>query len=371
MAEGPDDERPQYKRYRATLRPPWHRPLDAEAGLAELRALGSESAGPARSRRFLRWRKPRRKRPRWLRAIRWALAALAAWVGVSIVLFVISSLSAQGIPASAAAALQSGGLPPFSATNILVLGSDARPAGSKEPGADPGGPSRSDTMMLIRTGGGHSARLSIPRDTLVDIPGHGLAKINAAYYYGGPALAIRTVEDFLAIKVNHVVLINFTHFPQLVNAMGGVNYTGSCVVSLISGGFREGGFTLRLTNGTHHLDGAQALALARTRDNLCNRSETDLTRELRQQKLLLAMKSQILSLTGFLHLPWISWALPQTLETDMGAGTLAAVLASLELNGNAHTALLEPTGGEVYGGEDVLTITSAAKQADVESFLNS
>ena len=69
--------------------------------------------------------------------------------------------------------------------------------------------------------------------------------------------------------------------------MGGVNYTGSCVVSLISGGFRNGGFTLRLPSGTHHLNGAQALALARTRINLCNPSETDLTRELRQQKLLL------------------------------------------------------------------------------------
>jgi LCP family protein required for cell wall assembly len=371
MADAFDPEPGRYRRYRATLRPPWRRSPTPEAGLAELHALnaGVELVPPRRG--LLRRRRPRRRRPRWLRAIRWALAALAAWIGVSIVLFVISSLSAQGIPASAQAALSSGGIPPFSATNILVLGSDARPAGSKEPGADPGGPSRSDTMMLIRTGGGHSARLSIPRDTLVDIPGHGLAKINAAYYYGGAALAIRTVEEFLGIKVNHVVLINFTHFPQLVNAMGGVDYSGSCVVSLISGGFREGGFTLRLPSGTHHLDGAQALALARTRHNLCNPAETDLTRELRQQKLLLAMKSQILSFTGFLHLPWISWALPQTLETDMGAGTLAGVLASLELNGNAHTALLEPTGSEVFDGQDTLTITDAAKQADVERFLNS
>jgi len=371
MADGPDLERPSYAHHRAALHPPWHRPLDAQAGLEQLRALNTGEVGVAPRRGLLRRRKPRRRRPRWLRAIRWALAALAAWIGVSLVLFVISSLSAQGIPASAQAALSGGGLPPFTATNILVLGSDARPAGSKEPGANPGGPSRSDTMMLIRTGGGHSARLSIPRDTLVDIPGVGLAKINAAYAYGGPALAIRTVEDFLAIKVNHVLLINFTNFPQLVNAMGGVDYSGSCVVSLISGGFREGGFTLRLPSGTHHLDGAQALALARTRHNRCNPFETDLTRELRQQKLLLAMKSQILSLSGFFHLPWISWALPQTLETDMGAGTLAGVLASLELNGNAATALLEPTGSEVFDGQDVLTITPAAKQADVARFLSS
>lgn len=371
MADGPDHERPDYTRYRASLHPPWQRSPTAEAGLAELRGLGTPGAAEAPRRGLLRRRRPRKRRPPVVRALKWLLAAFAAWIVLSIVLFVVSSLSATGVPADAKAALSGGGWPPFSATNILVLGSDARPAGSKEPGADPGGPSRSDTMMLIRTGGGHSARLSIPRDTLVDIPGHGLAKINAAYYYGGAALAIRTVEDFLGIKVNHVVLINFAHFPQLVDAMGGVTYTGSCVVSLISGGFREGGFTLRLPSGTHHLDGAQALALARTRHNRCNPAETDLTRELRQQKLLLAMKSQMLSLTGFFHLPWISWALPQAVETDMGAGTLAGVLTSLELNGNAKTALLEPTGAEVFDGQDVLTITDAAKNADVQSFLNS
>jgi LCP family protein required for cell wall assembly len=371
MADALDPEPPDYARYRSALHAPWHRPLDAEAGLAELRVLrlGGDEAAPRR--RFLRRRKRRKKRPMWLRAIRWALTLLLGWVGLSLILFVISSMTAQGIPASAAAALDGGGLPIVSATNILVLGSDARPAGSKEPGADVGGPSRSDVMMLIRTGGGHSARLSIPRDTLVDIPGHGLAKINAAYFYGGPALAIRTVEQFLDIKVNHVVLINFTNFPKLVNAMGGVTYTGSCVVSYISGGFSDGGYTLRLPSGTHHLNGAQALALARTRINHCNPSETDLTRELRQQKLLLDMKSQMLSLSGFIRLPWIAWALPQTLETDMGGPTLAGVLASLELDGNAHNAILEPTGGEVYDGQDALTITPAAKAADVMRFLNS
>ena len=304
--------------------------------------------------------------------LRWAAAALAAWLGVSIVLFAISSMTAAGVPATAVAALDGSGLPPFSATTILVLGSDARPPGSHEPGADVGGPSRSDVMMLIRTGAGHAARLSIPRDMVVEIPGHGTAKINAAYAYGGPGLAIKTVEDFLGIPVNHVLLVNFTNFPKLVDAMGGVDYSGSCVVSLINGGFRNGGYTLRLQSGTHHLNGAQALALARTRKNHCNPAESDLTRELRQQKLLLDMKSQMLSLSGFIRLPWISWALPQTLETDMGAPTLAGVLGALELDGNAHNALLEPTGTVTLpDGEAGLTITSAVKQADVARFLSS
>ena len=227
-------------------------------------------------------------------------------------------------------------------------------------------------MLLIRAGGGHSARLSIPRDTIVSIPGHGVAKINAAYAYGGPALAIETVKQFLRIKINHVILINFTNFPKLVDAMGGVTFTGGCVVSYISGGFRNGGYTLRLRAGTHHLNGAQALALARTRENACNPAEDDLTRERRQQKLFLDMKSQMLSLAGFIRLPFIAWALPQTIETDMGAPSLAATMASLELGGSAHTALLSPTGSATLpDGESGLTISAAARQADVAAFLRS
>ena len=238
---------------------------------------------------------PRRRRRR-LRAagrcgcaaLRWALRALVAWIGISVILFVISSLTARACRRARSPRSRGGGLPPFSATTILVLGSDARPAGSKEPGADVGGPSRSDTMMLIRTGGGHSARLSIPRDTLVDIPGHGMGEDQR-----GLLLRRRRArgQDGRGLPRHHrsttSCVVNFTNFPQLVDAMGGVTYTGSCVVSFISGGFRNGGFTLRLPSGTHHLDGAQALALARTRENHCNPHETDLTRELRQQKLLL------------------------------------------------------------------------------------
>jgi LCP family protein required for cell wall assembly len=372
MAEVPDPEPARYARYRASLRRPWRRSLDPQTGLEQLRALREEGSDGSGSGRWRRRRRVRSPRPHWLRVVRWTLGALAGWILLSLVLFVVSSTTAQGVPPSATSALDGGGLPLLSASNILVLGSDARPAGTKEPGANVGGPSRSDVMMLIRTGGGHARRLSIPRDTLVSIPGHGMAKINAAYAYGGPALAIQTVRDFLGIKINHIVLINFTNFPKLVDAMGGVDYTGSCVVSLISGGFRNGGFTLRLQSGTHHLNGAQALALARTRENRCNRRENDLTRELRQQKLLLDMKSQMLSLSGFIRLPWIAWALPQTVETDMGGPALAGVLASLELFGNAHNALLTPTGAAVLpDGQQVLTITPAAKQADVARFLGS
>src|SRR2546428_6482415 len=96
--------------------------------------------------------------------------------------------------------------------------------------------------MLIRTGGGHAARLSIPRDTVVEIPGHGLQKINAAHAFGGPAESITVIKHWLGIPINHLVEVNFENFPQLIDAMGGIDYTGGGGVSPLRRGlFRRGG----------------------------------------------------------------------------------------------------------------------------------
>ena len=159
-----------------------------------------------------------------------------------------------------------------------MLGSDAREPGKAEPGATIGGPSRADSILLIRAGGGKSAKLSIPRDTVVDIPGHGPDKINAAYAIGGPSLMINTVEEYLGIEVNHVIEVNFGNFPEFIDALGGINVKTSCVCSDINGGKKNGGTTLKLKRGDNHLSGEQALALARTRKNACNPAENDLAR---------------------------------------------------------------------------------------------
>jgi LCP family protein required for cell wall assembly len=302
--------------------------------------------------------------------IRWALLALIAWVGLSAILFVVSEHTAPGVSAEARAALSPSGWPLTSSNTILVLGSDQRPAGTHEAGATTSGPSRSDVMLLIRIGGGHSSRLSIPRDTIVPIPGHGTTKINAAFAYGGASLAIQTVEDYLGIKINHVVEVNFTNFPGLVNALGGVNYTGGCVVSKISGGFRNGGFTLRLKAGTTHIDGAQALALARTRENLCAPAETDLTRARRQQKLFSSIERRVISPAAFIRLPWVGWDAPRAIQTDMGAGTLLGLFAALETTGSPPTQVLEPSGGETLpDGEDGLVVSAAERESATATFL--
>ena len=160
-----------------------------------------------------------------------------------------------------------------------MLGSDARTKENAEPGAQTiGETSRSDSIMLLRVGGGANAQLSILRDTVVDIPGHGRNKINAAYAFGGPSLAIETVEQYLGIPINHLVEVNFANFPELIDSLGGITYTGNRVISRINGGSRNGGYTLRLKAGTNELNGEQALALARTRKNDSRPQENDQSR---------------------------------------------------------------------------------------------
>jgi len=141
-----------------------------------------------------------------------------------------------------------------------------------------------------------------------------VSKINAAYAFGGAALAVSTVKAYLGISVNHVIEVNFDNFPAFIDSLGGIDYSGSCVHSVISGGVRNGGQTLVLPGGTHHLDGKQALTLARTRHNLCNPAENDLTRVAHQQQILNGIKGQLESPSIFFHLPWASWQAPKVLR---------------------------------------------------------
>ena len=76
--------------------------------------------------------------------------------------------------------------------------------------------------MLIRAGGGAFRKLSIPRDAFAEIPGHAPTKINAAFAFGGAALQIRAIEQFLGIEIDHVAIVDFTGFEELIDAVGGV-----------------------------------------------------------------------------------------------------------------------------------------------------
>lgn len=303
------------------------------------------------------------------RVIAHVLLALLGWLLVSLGLFLVSAQIEQGkVSGRAKRVLSSGGPLPTSANNVLILGSDQRLKGSKEPGANPKGPSRSDTILLMRTGGGKSSRLSIPRDTDVNIPGHGLGRINSAYAYGGSALSIRTVEQFLHLKVNHVVEVNFGNFPEFIDTLGGVNVKTGCVLSLINGGTKNGGYTLRLRRGSHHLDGKAALALARTRKNRCpgKAAESDLTRAKRQQQILGAMKDRLTSPLAVFRLPWVSWTAPKAIRSDMGGISLLGMFAAIATSKAAKPAVLPVTPNSSGGG---LVISPGAKRRAVARFL--
>jgi LCP family protein required for cell wall assembly len=368
---------PRYTRYRARPRLLGAGERDRDTGDL-LRDGRGTSGGPLRERPA-GWRRG----PRWLRSLAWRrptvkravlglIGLVLGWLVLSLVLFLISShFERTAPPSNVAQALDPGGFPLTSANNILVLGSDRRPKGSKEPGANTSGPSRSDSIMLMRIGGGHDSRLSIPRDTVIEIPGHGLQKINAAYAFGGPALSISVIKHYLGIPINHVVEVNFEDFPQLIDAMGGVDYTGGCIVSRIDGGFSNGGYTLRLPKGTHHINGKQALALARTRENLCAPNETDLQRAEHQQALFTAMKNRLLSPSSFFRLPWIAWNAPPAIISDMGGPTLLGLFSAMAVSGTPPTRVLKPSGAiTLPDGESGLRVSEAERRRDVAQFMS-
>jgi len=222
----------------------------------------------------------------------------------------------------------------------------------------------------MRIGGGKNSTLSIPRDTVVDIPGHGQNKINAAYAFGGPALAIDTVEKYLGVDINHLIEVNFENFPDSINSLGGINYTGNCVISKINGGSRNGGTTLRLKAGTHELDGDQALALARTRHNDCRPSEDDRARARRQQKILSAIKGKVTSFETFIRLPWVSWAAPKAIRSDMSGPSLLGLVGAELTAGTAKPTVLKPSGAVTLpDGGAGLTVDDATKQRAVDRLM--
>lgn len=293
------------------------------------------------------------RRINWRRVLVGVISFTVFWVLLSFVLFMISAkVQSDKVSGATRSALDKSGNMLTSANNILLLGSDQRP-GEKVRG-------RADTIMLMRYGGGKAARLSIPRDTLVNIPNVGPSKINAAYAIGGPALMIETIKQYLGIEINHIVEIDFKGFPKFVDALGGVNMTfGHCVVS------RFEGRTVRFSKGEHHLNGQQALDIVRIRKNKCATRESDLTRARRQQQFLEAVKGRLKSPWTFPRLPWVAWHAPRAIRSDMGGFSLLGLFFDIETGGKIKPRILRP----INPGANPLQVSDAEKQAEVQRFL--
>jgi LCP family protein required for cell wall assembly len=292
------------------------------------------------------------------------------WVVLSAVLFFISASGDPGsLPGGNAtkAALTSAGPMLFTPNNILVVGLDARPRtgySSKEGGlslsdhleAD----ANTDTLMIWRVGGGVSRKLSIPRDTLVYLPSCGYnAKINAAWSCGGPKATIHAVEALTGIKINHMIVVDLGNFVKFIDDIGGVTVKTPRMCATISGGAANGGYTLNLAAGTHHLTGVQAITLARVRHMPCDPAYTDFNREKEQQQIMTGIKNQLFSLPAFIHLPWASWDAPKAVQTDMGPLSLMQLFAAAEIGGSSKPQILGGSFG-TYNGADVVITNHAA-----------
>jgi len=169
-----------------------------------------------------------------------------------------------------------------SRSDLPTTGKDAKAAEWK-PGAQ-----RSDTMMLVHIPADHRNAyvISLPRDSWVSIPGHGKAKLNAAFSWGGPPLLIDTVQRLTRVKIDHLMVIDWSGFRKLTDAVGGVALTVDKPVPRRNG---PGGVW---TAGTHHMDGSEALDYVRERYGL---PRGDLDRTHRQQNFLRAVLPRMLS----------------------------------------------------------------------------
>ncbi len=184
---------------------------------------------------------------------------------------------------------------PVGSQRAVLLGSDAR---AEEP-------SRSDTIVLAKAGGGS---LAVPRDTLVEIPGVGQDKVNAALAYGGPDLTVETLEDLTGVRIGNYVVLDFGGVQEIVDALGGVTLN---VEEPIAYGL--GGRYVTIPAGEQTLDGFEALAYVRYRGT----PTADIGRMGNQQKFLTALVREATSPSKLSYLPRTARAVLNNTETNM------------------------------------------------------
>jgi LCP family protein required for cell wall assembly len=186
--------------------------------------------------------------------------------------------------------------------------------------------SNSDTLMVVHVAADHRSVsvVSLPRDSWVDIPGHGMNKINAAFGLGGPKLMVRTVEQNTGLVINDYAEVNFLGFVKIVNALGGVNI---CLPTAVNDPYSG----LDMSAGKHHVNGIQALMFARDRHSF---ALSDFQRISDQQQLLSSLLHEAISsgtltnpvrLSDFLHAALSAIRVDQNLNVTSLADELRTV----------------------------------------------
>jgi len=216
---------------------------------------------------------------------------------------------------------------PVGGGRAVLLGSDARA----------GEASRSDTIVVTKAGGG---MLAVPRDTLVEIPGVGEDKINAAFATGGPELTVETLENLTGVQINNYVVVNFGEVKDIVDAMGGITLE---VDQPIQVGIE--GRSVSIPAGTRELDGLEALAYVRYRGG----PTADIGRIGRQQKFLRQLAREATAPANLPRLPATARAVWSNIETNMNPLEAVRFAIRTRLSG-IEEAELYPGAPQYIGG---------------------
>jgi LCP family protein required for cell wall assembly len=382
-----DQERPDYKVYRS--RPGLFSRLRSP-DLSKLRERGRRKEG-GDDRGGERPRRSVMVLPLWRRVLRWTGIFALVWIVVSFLAFEISSQIQKGKLIDMGNTLHGNPFLAVSPQTILVIGTDVRSGQFSGPNeAEPAscvqavgsgkpagrtckhGPYRSDTLMLVRAGGGDFRKLSIPRDTLAQIPGQAENKINSAYAVGGAKLTVRTIEKFLGINIDQVAIVDFDGFRRFIDSIGGIKVNlPTAVCSSVSGG----AFKLNLKKGEHTLNGFQAITLARTRENTCGSgsfSGTDIERAQFQQLILNGVKDRLTDPLrapyNIVKGPFIAWDAPQVMVSSMGAWTMPQLVFAAAIGFSSGSDILKPSTTTAAGN---LIIPPSECERAVKKFLGS
>ena len=244
--------------------------------------------------------------------------------------------------------------PPTAAMTFLLVGTDSR---SAEPttGADAPaqafvpGAQRSDVVMLVQVSADRRSAsvVSIPRDSWVEIPGRGRAKVNAAYSWGGAALLVGTVEKLTGVRVDHFAVIDFAGFRSVVDAIGGVDVGVAAPTSSAGVAFQA---------GLNHLDGDAALVYVRQRHELAG---GDLARAARQQNVLRAVLGKLVDVDVLKRLAFLA-ALTRSVSVDATLTNSGLRLLAFDVRPQQVVFLTAPVrGAGSEGGQSVVLLNDA------------
>lgn len=240
---------------------------------------------------------------------------------------------------------------------MMLVGSDRR-VGDDAMGA------RSDTNIVVRVDPTQNlvTMVSIPRDTKIDIDGHGTNKFNAAYNYDGVAGTIKEADQLLDIDISSYAEINFDELIQLVDSIGGVDVMVDERIDDTDADGSTGNPNAKriiIEEGEQHLDGESALVFARSRAYV----DGDFTRTANQRKLIQAIVDKVLALP-ISDLPGVIQSAAQCVTTNLSVADILSLAQQFKEGGNLtlYSAMVPSTTADIGGVSYVLTDEPALEE---------